>query len=128
MYQNGRIGIKGLKVLNATGPELLVHNTSPIPQHHVGPGLLLHIAAQVLVRCPKDLFSLGMQVFDHVHRNRRGHHPIGTGFNRRRGVGVHHRNPIRMLGAPGLELGRLTADIQGTSGLQLGHEYRFLGA
>jgi hypothetical protein len=39
-----------------------MHQAGALPQQHVGAGLLLDVAAQMLVRRPQDLLALRMQV------------------------------------------------------------------
>ncbi|MNG24070.1 hypothetical protein D3C84_1087540 [compost metagenome] len=81
-----------------------MNDAGTVPQQHVGTGLTLNVGAQVLVRPPDDGFAVIHQAFDDFQRTARRHHPVRTGFDRRRGIGVNHHRTLRMLVA---ECGKL---------------------
>src|SRR5690606_32479103 len=127
VHQDGGVGVEGLQLLEAAELELLVDDTAAVPQQHIGAGLLLHIAAQVLVGGPEDLLPPAIQVVDDIEGDAGGDHPVGPGLHRRRGVGVDHHGAVGVLVAEGGEFLGGAADVQGAGGLEGGHQHALFG-
>ncbi len=68
MHKDRCIRIQGLHVFELPRLELFVDDARTIPQQHVGAGLLLDVAAQVLVGRPNDRLAVVHQAFDDFQR------------------------------------------------------------
>ncbi|MNG97804.1 hypothetical protein D3C79_569270 [compost metagenome] len=94
-----------------------------IPEQHVSAGLFLDIAAQVLVRPPDDGFAVVHQALDDFQRAAGGHHPVGTGFDRRRGIGIDHHGALRVLVAKRRKLFDRATQVKRTGRFQGRHQH-----
>ena len=83
MHQYSRIRVLFFEAPHAIGLELFVHDTGAIPDQDIGSCSPLDVITQVAVRCEQDLFTLFMQMCDHVFGDAGGDYPVGPGLDRR---------------------------------------------
>ncbi|RMP50647.1 hypothetical protein ALQ21_200105 [Pseudomonas savastanoi pv. glycinea] len=100
-------------------------NAGTVPQQHIGTGFTLDIATQMLVWSPDDFLAVVHQAFDDLQRTARGHYPVRTGFDRCRGVGIHHHGTLRVLIAERGKLIDRAPYVKRTGGFERGHEHTF---
>ena len=108
--------------------ELVVHDARAVPEHHVGAGLALDVAAQVAVGCPQDLVALVFQRAHDVQRAAGRDQPVRPGLHRSAGVGIHHHGAVGVRVAERVEFLNRAAQVQRAVGVQVGHEHALLRA
>jgi hypothetical protein len=64
VHQHLGLGMLFFQRLQLEGLELVVHDAGAVPEHHVGAGFALDVAAQVAVGRPQDLLAA---VFERAH-------------------------------------------------------------
>ena len=123
MSQDRRIGVQGFHVLQSPRLEFFMHDAGSIPEQHVYASLALYIGAQVLVRCPQNLFPGIHQVLDNIDGNTGSHYPVRARLHRGRGIGIHHHGTLRVLIAELAETIDGTGYVQRTGCFQGRHQY-----
>ena len=105
-----------------------MHDAHAGPKHHVGAGLFLDVAAQMLVGRPKDLLPLLVQMAHDVEAHARSDAPVGARLHGRAGVGIDDHGAVRMRIA---ELGEFigwAAEVERAFSLERGHEHALVRA
>ncbi|MNS88892.1 hypothetical protein D3C72_1228840 [compost metagenome] len=128
VHQDLGVGEFAAQQVQLDALELVVHQARALPQQHVGAGLLLDIAAQVLVGCPQDLLALRMQVLDDLQADAGGHHPVRARLHGGAGVGVDHHGAVRVRIAEGGELIGRATQVERAGRVQVRHQHGLLGA
>ncbi|KPY73818.1 Uncharacterized protein ALO45_05526 [Pseudomonas syringae pv. syringae] len=123
--QNRRLGVQGFHVFELLGFELFVDDAGTVPQQHIGTGFTLNVTTQVLIWRPDDFLTVVHQALDDLQRAARGHHPVRTGFDGCRGVGIHHHGTLRVLVAKSGELVDRAPHIERAGGFERRHEHAF---
>ena len=128
VHQNGGFGVQVGQRLELIGLEFIVHHAAALPQQHVGPGLLLDMAAQMPVWGPEDFFAACMQGGNDVLPHRGGDDPVSPRLHGSAGIGVDNHGAVGVGIAELAEfIGRAT-QIKRASGVPIGHEYGFFRA
>ena len=123
VHQDGGLRIERLHILQLLGLELFVDDAGTVPQQHVGTGLALDVAPQVLIRRPENLLAVVHQALDDLQRAAGGNHPVGPRLYRCRGIGVHHHGAIGVLVAEGREILNRAAQVERAGGVQGRHQH-----
>lgn len=77
------------------------------------------------IRCPDDFLTQAVETFNQLNGNAGGHNPVGTRFDRRRGISVDHYGAIGINIAKYTKLFLRAAQIQRAFGLQCRHQHLF---
>ncbi len=126
MHQHHRLRVLLAQQFQLDALELVVNDAGAVPHQHVGAGLLLDVAAEVLVGRPQHFLALLVQVTHDRQRARARHHPVGTGFDGRAGVGIDDDLALRVRVAEGGEFVRRAAEVERAGGFEVGHQHAFV--
>ncbi|MNT00542.1 hypothetical protein D3C72_1349780 [compost metagenome] len=96
MDKDRGVRIEGFHACQRLSFKFVVHNTRTLPAQHIRAGLLLHVVAQMFIRCPDDLLPETIQMLNEFNGDTGGDHPVCTRFDSGGGVGVNNDGSVRM--------------------------------